>query len=94
MSITLNHVSYRYQGKYQTVYALNDVSQVFEPGKLYAIIGASGSGKTTLLSLMAGLDLPTEGEILVNGKPTAKWNRNALRREALSVIYQNYNLLM
>ena len=92
MSITLNHVSYRYQGKYQTVYALNDVSQVFEPGKLYAIIGASGSGKTTLLSLMAGLDLPTGGEILVNGKPTAKWNRNALRREALSVIYQNYNL--
>lgn len=92
MSIELKNVSYRYQGKYQTVYALNGVSYCFKPGKMYAIIGKSGSGKTTLLSLMAGLDLPTEGGILVNGKSTREWNRNALRREALSVIYQNYNL--
>lgn len=92
MSIELKNVTYQYQNKYQTVYALNDVSHCFEPGKMYAIIGKSGSGKTTLLSLMAGLDLPTEGDILVNGKSTRDWNRNALRREALSVIYQNYNL--
>ncbi len=92
MAITLNNVSYSYQGKYQTVRAVNDVSYDFEPGKLYAIIGSSGSGKTTLLSLMAGLDLPTEGQILVEGKSTKDWNRNALRRECISVIYQNYNL--
>ncbi len=92
MSIELKNVNYRYQNKYQMVYALNDVSYAFEPGKMYAIIGKSGSGKTTLLSLMAGLDLPTGGEILVNGCSTREWNRNALRREALSVIYQNYNL--
>lgn len=92
MSIELKNVSYRYQGKYQTVYALNGVSYRFESGKMYAIIGKSGSGKTTLLSLMAGLDLPTEGEILVNDRSTREWNRNTLRREALSVIYQNYNL--
>ena len=92
MSITLKNVSYSYQGKYQTVRAVNNVSCDFEPGKLYAIIGSSGSGKTTLLSLMAGLDLPTEGEIVVDGKSTKNWNRNALRREKLSVIYQNYNL--
>ena len=92
MSIVLKNVSYSYQGKYQTVCAVDDVSYDFEPGKLYAIIGSSGSGKTTLLSLMAGLDLPTGGEILVDGKSTKRWNRNALRRERISVIYQNYNL--
>ena len=92
MGITLNRVSYSYQGKYQTVRAVDEVSYDFEPGKLYAIIGSSGSGKTTLLSLMAGLDLPTGGEILVDGKSTKAWNRNKLRRDVISVIYQNYNL--
>ena len=92
MSISLKNVSYSYKGKYQTVRAVDAVSYEFQPGKLYAIIGKSGSGKTTLLSLMAGLDLPTEGEILINGKSTRDWDRNALRREAVSVIYQNYNL--
>ena len=92
MSIILKNVTYSYRSKYQTVQAVNDVSYDFEPGKLYAIIGSSGSGKTTLLSLMAGLDLPTGGDILVDGKSTKRWNRNALRRERISVIYQNYNL--
>ncbi|MBR6579143.1 MAG: ATP-binding cassette domain-containing protein, partial [Clostridia bacterium] len=92
MSISLKNVSYSYRGKYQTVRAVNDVSYDFEPGKCYAIIGKSGSGKTTLLSLMAGLDLPTEGEIIIDGKSTKNWNRNRLRRDAVSVIYQNYNL--
>ena len=67
MGITLKSVSYSYQGKYQTVRAVNDVSYDFGGGKVYTIIGKSGSGKTTLLSLMAGLDLPVEGEIVVDG---------------------------
>lgn len=92
MSITLKSVSYSYQGKYQTVRAVNDVSYDFEPGKVYAIVGKSGSGKTTLLSLMAGLDLPGEGEILVDGKSIGDWDRNQMRRDVVSVIYQNYNL--
>lgn len=92
MSISLQNVSYSYKGKFQTVRAVNGVSYDFEPGKCYAIIGKSGSGKTTLLSLMAGLDLPTEGDILVDGKSTRDWNRNRMRRDAVSVIYQNYNL--
>lgn len=92
MGIQLNNVAYSYRGKYQTVKAVNGVSYEFEPGKCYAIIGKSGSGKTTLLSLMAGLDLPTGGQILVDGKPTSEWNRNRMRRDAVSVIYQNYNL--
>ena len=92
MAISLNNVSYSYKGKFQTVKAVDGVSYDFEPGKCYAIIGKSGSGKTTLLSLMAGLDLPTEGEILVGGKSTKEWDRNQLRRDEVSVIYQNYNL--
>ena len=70
MSISLNNVSYSYKGKYQTVRAVDCVSYDFESGKCYAIVGKSGSGKTTLLSLMAGLDLPTDGEIIVDGKST------------------------
>ena len=92
MSISLNNVSYSYKGKYQTVRAVDGVSYDFEPGKCYSIIGKSGSGKTTLLSLMAGLDVPTEGEVIIDGKSTKNWNRNRLRRDAVSVIYQNYNL--
>ncbi len=92
MSISLNNVSYSYRGKFQTVRAVDGVSYDFEEGKCYAIIGKSGSGKTTLLSLMAGLDLPTEGEILVDGKSTKEWDRSQMRRDAVSVIYQNYNL--
>ncbi len=92
MRISLKNVSYSYKGKYRTVRAVDDVTYDFESGKCYAIIGKSGSGKTTLLSLMAGLDLPTEGEIFVEGKSTAEWDRNRMRREAVSVIYQNYNL--
>ncbi len=92
MSIELKNVSYSYRGKYQTVRAVDNVSYSFKEGTIYAIIGKSGSGKTTLLSLMAGLDLPTEGEIVVDGKTTKEWDRNCMRREAVSVIYQNYNL--
>ena len=92
MGIKLNNVSYSYKGKFQTTKAIDRLSYSFESGKCYAIVGKSGSGKTTLLSLMAGLDLPTEGEILVNGKSTKEWDRNQMRRDAVSVIYQNYNL--
>lgn len=92
MSVSLKNVCYSYRGKFQTVRAVGNVSYDFEPGKCYAIIGKSGSGKTTLLSLMAGLDLPTEGEIIIDGKSTRDWDRNLMRRDAVSVIYQNYNL--
>ncbi len=92
MSISLKNVSYSYRGKFQTVKAVDNVSYDFEAGKCYVIVGKSGSGKTTLLSLMAGLDLPTEGEILVDGKSTKEWDRSQMRRDAVSVIYQNYNL--
>ena len=87
-----NDVVYTYRNKYQTVRAMDGVSAVFEPGQLYAIIGASGSGKTTLLSLLAGLDVPTSGSIQLDGESTARMNRDAYRLNHVSVIYQNFNL--
>jgi putative ABC transport system ATP-binding protein len=94
MSILEVHgVTYRYENKYQTVNALNGVDCAFEEGQLYALVGKSGSGKSTLLSLMAGLMLPTEGEILFEGKATASINLNRYRRENAAVIYQSFRLL-
>ena len=70
--LELRNVKYIYQTQYQKVEALKDVSHTFEPGNIYAITGKSGSGKTTLLSLMAGLDLPTEGDVLCEGVSMSK----------------------
>ena len=55
-------------------------------------MGKSGCGKTTFLSLLAGLDLPTEGQILYDGKSTAERNRDDYRLKAISLICQSYNL--
>lgn len=90
--LNVKEVSYSYQNKYQTVYAVNNVSVSFEQGKFYAIMGASGSGKTTLLSLLAGLDLPSSGEIVFDGMSIAKLDQDDYRKEHISVIYQNFNL--
>lgn len=64
----------------------------FEPGKLYAIIGPSGSGKSTLLSMMAGLDLPTEGTISFNGENLANMDLDRYRRECIAMIFQMFHL--
>ena len=85
-------VSYSYVSKYQKVEAVKHAACVFEAGKFYAIMGRSGSGKSTLLSLLAGLDDPTTGEILFEGKSLAKADRDRYRRETASVIYQSFNL--
>ena len=92
MSLEVSLVSYVYRNRYQSVQAVKDVSYAFAYGKLTALVGKSGSGKTTLLSLLAGLDLPTEGEVLYNGTPTAKLDLDAYRRQDAAVIYQSYNL--
>ena len=91
--VEVRNVKYRYENKYQTVNALNGVNCSFEEGRLYALVGKSGSGKSTLLSLLAGLMLPSEGEILFNGQSTAELDLERYRRENAAVIYQSFRLL-
>jgi putative ABC transport system ATP-binding protein len=91
--LELNNVVYRYINPYVTVEAVRDISYQFEKGVFYALRGASGCGKTTLLSLMAGLDLPTDGEIGYKGTATHGINLDQHRRENVAVIYQGFNLL-
>lgn len=90
--LQLNEVIYTYQTQYQKVEALKGITASFDAGKMYAIVGKSGSGKTTLLSLLAGLDLPTQGEVLCHDKATSQMKLEQYRREQVAVIYQNFRL--
>jgi len=90
--IELRDVSYNYSSKFQRVDALKHVTCSFEEGNVYAIVGKSGSGKSTLLSLLAGLDLPSTGEVLYEGKPTSSMDLAKYRRECAAMIYQNFRL--
>ena len=91
--LKIEDLAYTYKSKYQTVKALKGITYEFEPGKFYALIGRSGSGKTTLLSLLAALDLPTEGQVIYEDKTTAEIDRDLYHRDSVAVIYQSYNLL-
>lgn len=90
--LEVKNVCYTYQSKYQQTQALSGITWPFETGRVYAIVGKSGSGKTTLLSLLAGLDLPTEGDVLYEGVSTARMNLEQYRREKVAVIYQSFRL--
>lgn len=78
------------------VTALKNVNFSIEIGEYVAIMGESGSGKTTLLNILASMDRPTSGEVLLNGKNTVSINENELakfRREHLGFVFQDFNLL-
>ncbi|HOS17776.1 MAG TPA: ABC transporter ATP-binding protein [Clostridia bacterium] len=90
--LNANQVVYAYKNRYQTVRAVDGVSQSFEPGRFYAIVGKSGSGKTTLLSLLAGLDLPSGGSVTFDGTSTTDMDLDGYRRDNVAVICQSYNL--
>jgi putative ABC transport system ATP-binding protein len=78
------------------VQALSSVSFSVEQGEYVAIMGESGSGKTTLLNILASLDKPTSGEVLLNGKSILSISEkeiSAFRRENLGFVFQDFNLL-
>lgn len=78
------------------VRALNDVSFTIEKGDYAAIMGESGSGKTTLLNILAALDKPTGGCVLLNGKDMSAVKEGelaAFRRDHLGFVFQDFNLL-
>ncbi len=92
MIMEVKNITYSYKSK-QNKTILKNVCAAFEEGTFYAIIGASGSGKTTFLSLLAGLDCPDSGSILYNGQNIRKKDLNSHRRNNISLVFQNYNLI-
>ena len=80
----------------EKVRALNGVDLTIYKGEFCAIVGTSGSGKSTLLNMLAGLEKPTKGEVIVAGEHLEKMNENQLvkfRREHVGFIFQSFNLL-
>lgn len=76
--------------------ALDGVTLSIEQGEFVAIVGTSGSGKSTLLNIIGGLDVPTTGKVIVDGKELSALNDEQLtifRRRKIGFIFQNYNLV-
>lgn len=78
------------------VYALRGVNLSVRQGEFVAVVGTSGSGKSTLLHMLGGLDRPTAGEVIVDGKQIFSLRDEALtifRRRKIGFVFQNYNLI-
>jgi len=94
--IRLVHVSKIYDGAGTKVAAVRDVSLEIPRGACVALMGPSGCGKSTLLNLIGGVDLPSGGEVWVDGRQLAQLDDGALsafRRDRVGLVYQFYNLL-
>ncbi len=95
-SVTIRHVKKYYGSGNSQVKALDGVDLSVAQGEFVAIVGASGSGKTTLLNMMGALDVPTEGEVIVDGVNLGglrEEQRAVFRRKKVGFIFQNYNLV-
>ena len=94
--ISCENLTKTYGSAAAPVHALQDVSLTFEQGSFTAITGKSGSGKSTLLHLLSGLDRPTSGEVIYQGKNLFSYNDNqlsVLRRRRFGFVFQSYNLV-
>ena len=84
-ALTLENVSYTYPGGTSPV--VKNATYGFESGKLYAVVGPSGSGKSTLLSMLAGLDVPGEGDVTLGEDNLKSLDLDKYRREGVSIIF-------
>ncbi len=94
--ITVRNLKKYYGCGNSQVKALDGIDLDVARGEFAAIVGASGSGKTTLLNIIGGLDIPTEGEVTVDGVNLAGLREEQLavfRRKKIGFIFQNYNLV-
>jgi putative ABC transport system ATP-binding protein len=94
--IAVRHVTKRVTDATGTLTILHDIDFSLQPQESAAIVGASGSGKSTLLALMAGLDLPTEGSVWLDGVDLFALDedaRAALRAQKLGFVFQSFQLL-
>lgn len=94
--LAASHVTKQVTSPEGNLTILSDVSFEIERGQSVAIVGASGAGKSTLLGLLAGLDLPTSGEIRLNGENLTKLDedgRAALRAAHVGFVFQSFHLV-
>jgi len=90
--IALRGVSRLHDGG--AIAALTDIDLAIEAGDCVAVVGASGSGKSSLVNMLCGIDFPSAGSVLWNGRPVAtqrQWAR--LRRTAIGIVFQEFNLI-
>jgi ABC-type lipoprotein export system ATPase subunit/ABC-type lipoprotein release transport system permease subunit len=97
MLLKLNKIFKKFKiGNKETFTALSDINIGFEKGEFVSVVGPSGSGKSTLLNLIAGLDTPTSGELLIAGKSSKKFKKrqwDLYRKNNIGFIFQNFNLI-
>jgi len=94
--LELKNVNKIYNGSEVHVHAVNSVSLGFKEAEFAAIVGPSGSGKTTLLNLIGGLDMPTSGEIIIDGTDLSQLKSSQLidfRMRNIGFVFQAYNLI-
>lgn len=94
--LTVDRLTKRYQSQGRALTVLDNVTFSLKRGTSCAIMGPSGSGKTTLLGLCAGLDLPDEGSVHVDGvalKSLSEEERARLRRERIGFVFQSFRLI-
>lgn len=94
--VRLEHVSKEYERGNARVVALRSVTLEVVEGEFCALMGPSGCGKSTLVNLIAGLDLPTSGELFLNGRSTKHFSDSdwtTLRREFIGIVFQAFYLI-
>ena len=94
--ISVNNLKHTFASKVENLTVLRGVSFQIEKGEIVCLLGRSGSGKTTTLNLLAGLNKPTGGEIIVNGENITQWSTEKLhsfRLKTTGVIFQEFHLL-
>lgn len=94
--LEIKNVNKIYSENELKVHAVNDVTLEFHEAEFAAIVGPSGSGKTTLLNLIGGLDMPTSGEIVIDGTDLSKLKSSQLidfRMRNIGFVFQAYNLI-
>ena len=94
--IEFNHISKEYSTGENTIKALDDASFFVEKGELAVVLGSSGAGKTTALNILGGMDVPTRGQIIVDGNDITKYDNQQLvgyRRTDIGFVFQFYNLV-
>lgn len=94
--VEVRHLSKTFQTKEGQVDALRDINLFVEKGDIYGIIGMSGAGKSTLVRCLNYLEVPTEGNVLVEGQDLGELSDKELRalRSSIGMIFQSFNLLM